>query len=175
MYYQIHAKYVSMRRRGEPYLLNVIFSKVFKFQYYSIAYLDAINDVITICDRYLVPNFWQRLQRLEGNNVRLKKEKCKFSHNQVVFCGHIFSAEGIQADPTKITAIKETQPPTNTGEVPSHLGMAQYVSRFHPQYATITAPLRMLTPKDVPWCWDPEQQHSFNRLKEVLTGSQVMA
>ena len=54
----MHAKYVSMRR-GEPYFINAIFSKVFKFQYYSIEYLDAINDVIFICDRHLVPNFWQ--------------------------------------------------------------------------------------------------------------------
>ena len=95
------------------------------------------------------------LQRLEENNVRLKKEKCKFSHNQVLFHCHICSAEGIQADPTKITAIKEAQPLTNTGGVCSLLRMAQYVSRFLPQCATITAPLRMLTHKDVLWCWGP--------------------
>ena len=50
-----------MRRRGGTIsdLLNVIFSKVFKFLYYSIEYLDAIDDVISICERHLVPNFWQ--------------------------------------------------------------------------------------------------------------------
>ena len=44
---------------GSHISLTLYFSQVFKFLYYSIEYLDAINDEISICDRHLVPNFWQ--------------------------------------------------------------------------------------------------------------------
>ena len=53
--------------------------------------------------------------------------------------------------------------------------MAQYVSRYIPEYATITAPLRALTKKETPWQWSDEQQHAFDKLKDSLTKSHVMS
>jgi hypothetical protein len=52
--------------------------------------------------------------------------------------------------------------------------MAQYVSRFIPDYATITTPLRLLTRQDTPWKWEQEEQRALNELKEALVGDQVM-
>ena len=57
----------------------------------------------------------------------------------------------------------------------SLLGMAQYVSRYVAEYATITAPLRALTKKETPWQWSTEQQHAFDKLKDSLTKSHVMS
>ncbi|CAB4016982.1 Hypothetical predicted protein, partial [Paramuricea clavata] len=85
------------------------------------------------------------LERLKQYNIRLKEEKCSFSQSTIMFYGHIFSAEGIKPDPKKIDAIKAMNPPECSSEVKSLLGMAQYVSRFIPDYAKITAPLRSLT------------------------------
>ena len=53
--------------------------------------------------------------------------------------------------------------------------MTQYVSRFIPEYATLTEPLRRLTKKDVPWQWSRDEEGAFNRLKEALTGAHVMS
>ena len=50
--------------------------------------------------------------------------------------------------------------------------MAQYVSRYIPEYATITASLRALT-KETPWQWSDEQQHVLDKLKDSLTKSHV--
>ena len=47
--------------------------------------------------------------------------------------------------------------PEGVSEVKSLLGLAQYVSRYIPDYATITAPLRLLTKKDMAWQWAEEQ------------------
>ena len=41
-----------------------------------------------------------------------------------MFYGHIFSSEGIRADPEKIEAITNTSEPENASEVRSLLGMA---------------------------------------------------
>ena len=57
----------------------------------------------------------------------------------------------------------------------SLLGMTQYVARFIPNYATITAPLRLLTRQDTPWKWEQEELRALNELKEALVGDQVMS
>ncbi|KAK3743590.1 hypothetical protein QZH41_010231, partial [Actinostola sp. cb2023] len=90
-------------------------------------------------------NLRQVLERLMQHNVRLNRDKCSFSKNEIKFYGHIFSSEGIKPDPSKIEAINNMSQPTNVSEVRPLLGLTQYVSRFIPEYATITAPLRTLT------------------------------
>ena len=94
-------------------------------------------------------NLRRVLTRLEENNAKLNREKCSFRQRQVVFFGHTFSSNGVQADPRKIETIKNMQPPRNVSEMKSLLGLTQYVSRFIPNYASITAPLRALTHQKV--------------------------
>ena len=65
------------------------------------------------------------LTRLQQHGVRLNKEKCSFSKSEVKFYGHIFSSEGVRADPGKIEAITNMSEPENVSEVKSLLGMAQ--------------------------------------------------
>lgn len=114
------------------------------------------------------------LQRLNDLNVRLNKEKCVFSQSEIKFYGHVFTARGVKPDPDKVEAIKSMQPPQSVSEVRSLVGMVQYISRFIPDYATITAPLRDLTKKDATWIWGKEQQKALDRLKSELIGSRVM-
>ena len=54
-------------------------------------------------------------------------------------------------------------------------GLSQYVSRFIPDYSTITAPLRALTRTDAEWKWTTDEQTSLNNLKAALTGQNVMS
>ena len=114
------------------------------------------------------------LERLKQYNICLKEEKCSFSQSSINFYGHIFTAEGIKPDPKKIHVIKAMNPPQSASEVKSLLGMAQYVSRFIPGYAKITAPLRNLTKQGVEWTWTENEQTALDNLKETLTGDKVM-
>ena len=113
-------------------------------------------------------NFHGVLTRLQQHGVRLNKEKCSSSKSEFKFHGHIFSSEGVRADPKKKEAITDMSEPENVNEVKSLLGMAQYVSRYIPEYATITAPLRALTKKETPWQWS-------DKLKGSLTKSHVVS
>ena len=110
------------------------------------------------------------LQRLKDNNLRLNKDKCEFSKSEIMFYGHIFSSSGVKPDPKKIEAIRNASPPQNASDIKSLLGMTQYVSRFISNYATITAPLRLLTRQDIPWKWEQEQQKALEELKDALVG-----
>ena len=120
-------------------------------------------------------NLFGVLTRLQQHDVRLNEEKCSFSRSEVTFYGHAFTSEGIRADPEKIAVITNMSEPENASEVRSLLGMAQYVSRYIAECATITAPLRALTKKATPWKWSDEQQHAFDKLKDSLTKSHVMS
>jgi hypothetical protein len=45
------------------------------------------------------------------------------------------------------------------------------VSRFIPDFATITDPLRILTHKNTQWKWETTEIKAFNTLKDKLTTS----
>ena len=53
--------------------------------------------------------------------------------------------------------------------------MTNYCSRFIPDYATKTEPLRKFTHKDQPWCWTEEHDHAVSQLKEALVSAPVTA
>ena len=53
------------------------------------------------------------------------------------------------------------------------MGMTYYCSRFIPNYATKTEPLRRLTHKDQPWEWTPQHDRAVNELKSALVKAPV--
>ena len=53
--------------------------------------------------------------------------------------------------------------------------MTTYCSRFIPDYATISEPLRQLTKKDSAWLWGPQQQSAMEKLKSQLMKNTTMA
>ncbi len=134
------------------------------------------NIIVYGCDiREHDENLNRVLTRLQEHNARLNREKCSFRQSEVTFYGHSFSAAGVKAAPQKINAIKNMQPPQSPSEVKSLLGMAQYVSRFIPNYATIMAPLRALTHQNSVWKWTKKEEDAFRKLQNELTSNRVMA
>ena len=65
--------------------------------------------------------------------------------------------------------------PTNTHEVRSFLGMANYRSKCIRNFATITAPLRELTKKNVCFEWSETHDAAFDKLKQALTSAPCMS
>ena len=53
--------------------------------------------------------------------------------------------------------------------------MIGYLSKFIPRYAVLTAPLKRLTRKDVPFAWGPEEDAAFQKLKNSITNDDTMA
>ena len=52
--------------------------------------------------------------------------------------------------------------------------MTNYYSRFIPDYASKTEPLRRLTKQSVEWNWGLEQQNAFTQLQLDLSSNTVM-
>ena len=119
------------------------------------------------------------LDRLLSLGLTLRREKCVWSVPEVIWFGYKFSSEGMSADPSKIETIVRLTPPTNAAEVKSFLQMCQYNALFMfgetETYSDITAPLRNLTCKNVPFVWDQACQKAFEKLKRGLCSERVIA
>ena len=113
--------------------------------------------------------------KLKERGLTLNRNKCEFNKQRLEFFGFIFSADGISADPRKVAAIHQASEPKDPAEIRSLLGMANYCSRFIKDFSTITAPLRDLTKKGVPWHWGEEHSAALQALKEGLTSNTTMS
>lgn len=109
------------------------------------------------------------LQRCREVNLRLNKEKCKFSQSQVKYLGHILSPEGLSIDPTRVQDILALPRPSNVGELKSFLGVVNYLGKFIPHMSDTSAPLRQLLKKEAAWSWTEEHDKSFTALRTALT------
>ncbi|KAK3711382.1 hypothetical protein QZH41_003258, partial [Actinostola sp. cb2023] len=115
------------------------------------------------------------LKKFSDNHLTLNAKKCEFNKTSLEFFGFVFSDGGMKPDPKKVEDIQNLEPPTNVKELRSVLGMTGYSSRFIPDYATITAPLRELTHKNSSWNWTTTHQEAFETLKEKLQSAPALA
>ena len=114
------------------------------------------------------------LDKLREHKFYAKFSKCEFWLKEVVYLGHIISAEGIKVDPSKVQAIVEWEPPQNVKQLRSFLGLESYCRRFVENFSKIAKPLSSLLEKGVKYVWSPECQLAFDTLKEKLTSTLVL-
>ena len=89
--------------------------------------------------------------------------------------GHTRTSAGLKPQDSKIQAVLQTERPTNVKELNSFLGLVSYCSKFLPQFATISEPLRKLKRRNQNFRWGKEQQDAFETLKSATTSAEVMA
>ena len=146
--------------------------------------LQGLDGVVCLMDDVLVHGRTQQehnerlhavLEKLQASGVTLNREKCSFSQSQVRFLGQVLSQSGISSDPDKVSAILEMREPASVPEIRRFLGMANQLSKFTPNLADMTKPLRDLLSHRNQWCWGEPQQRAFNQVKKILTKSPVLA
>ena len=115
------------------------------------------------------------LQRLANLGMTLNAEKCTFAQTSVKFLGHVIDGQGIRPDPDRVDAVVRFTTPTCVGDVRRFLGMVNQLSKFSPNLADHTQPLRELLLKDRTWAWEDAQQQAFQRVKQMLVASPVLA
>ena len=89
------------------------------------------------------------LQRAAEFGITFNRDKCQFGVEEIEFYGYKFTKDGLKPTPEKVKAVKDSRRPESKEAVRSFLGMVGYLSKFIDKYASITAPLRKLTEKDV--------------------------
>ena len=155
------------------------------FQYTLQTALQGLKGVKNIADDIIVfgstrtehdANLDKCLQRLALKGLRLNRSKCNFLSNTLSFFGQVFSKEGTYPDPRRVADLLIAPQPNNVHEVVrSFLGMANNCSKYIRDFATLTAPLRDLTKKDVRFEWTQTHQTAFEKLKNTLAIAPCMS
>ena len=101
-------------------------------------------------------NFEDHLQNLKyvfdrfrSAGLKLNLSKCKFGRQEVIFLGNVIFAQGVAADPTKLSKVASWPQPQSQRDVQQFLGFASYYCRFIKDFAVIARPLHRLTEKTV--------------------------
>ena len=115
------------------------------------------------------------LDVLQEHKLHLSLHKCEFLKDELLYLGHIISADGVKVDPAKTAAVEKYAAPTDVPGLRRFLGMANYFRKFIKGYAQMTAPLTHLLRKDVPYVWGAAQQAAFDNVKAALTNAPVLA
>ena len=114
------------------------------------------------------------LDRCRTANFKLNLSKCRFECSSLKYLGHIVGEGCVKADPEKIRATTEFPTPKSKEDLRRLLGMVTYLGKFYDNLATVTAPLRELTKKNVSWQWCELHQTALERLKLLLSSSPVL-
>ena len=105
------------------------------------------------------------LDRLQEVGLKISLDKCQFCQTKVKYVGHIVSADGIAADPSKIEAVTNWSRPHNLKTLRSFLGFCGYYRRFIQSYSSIVRPLTDLTRGYAP----TQKGRSSKKHKRLLT------
>ena len=87
------------------------------------------------------------LETARANNLTFNANKFVFKSQDCAFFGGHLTLSGYKIDPKKVQAVSEMKPPENLQDLQSFLGLVNYLNRFSPTLADLTAPLRALCKK----------------------------
>lgn len=110
---------------------------------------------------------------LRKEKLFINLKKCSFLCKKVVFLGFVISAEGLQADPEKVQAVKEWPIPQSMGEVRSFHGLASFYRRFIRNFSSIMSPITECL-KCTAFEWPNSAQKAFEDIKKLMTEAPVL-
>ena len=110
------------------------------------------------------------LQRAIEYGVKFNREKSLFSKTEITFFGHLFTFEGLKPDPRKTEAVLNCKE-LKCKEVTSFLKMTGYLNNFIRNYATLRAPLTILTRNKK---FQKKKKH-LKKPKSTITSPETMA
>ena len=87
-------------------------------------------------------------QRLHDAGLTLRGRKCRIGMTSVTYLGHVFSANSMSTDPTKVQAVQAWPAPTDVKGLRQFLGLSSYYRRYIQDFSKVAAPLHAVTQKN---------------------------
>jgi len=140
----------------------------------ALVYLDDIVVYSRTFEEHLF-NLAQVFDALRQAGLKLKPSKCTFADNKLLFLGHIISRDGVSVNPEKVKAVRNFPQPKCRRDVLSLVALCSYYRRFICNFAKIAKPLHKLTEKVEKFIWNEEANAAFEKLKDCLCSSEVLA
>ncbi|KAF5465359.1 hypothetical protein F2P56_015375 [Juglans regia] len=105
------------------------------------------------------------LDVLRQHQLFANRSKCKFGSFEVAYFRHIIFAQGVKANPNKLTSLKALR---------GFFGLIEDYRRFINGYGGIVAPTYRNAEKDE-FIWSEESREAFQKLKEAIMQALVLA
>jgi len=111
---------------------------------FIITYLDDIMMLSTSWEEHL-GHIEQVLEKLRTHSLQENIEKYNFTMRSVSYLGFIMDEHGFRMDPSKIEVLRDWKRPTNTHELKSFLGLANFYRKFMRYFSEIAHSLHQIT------------------------------
>ena len=115
----------------------------------------------------------ETFETLRRYKMKLNPSKCAFGVSSGKFLGFMVSQRGIEANPDKIQAILDMEPPKNIKEVQSLTGRVAALNRFVSKATDKCLPFFKVLRKA--FKWTDECQKAFQDLKDYLTKALLLS
>ncbi|KAK1667526.1 hypothetical protein QYE76_055685 [Lolium multiflorum] len=122
----------------------------------------------------LIDDLRETFDNLDKYKIKLNPKKCFFGVPGGQVLGYFISARGIEANPLKIKAILDMEPPKNLHQVQQLAGRLAALSRFIAKLGEKALPFYNLMKKSEKFEWTKEAQESFDNLKKILSTFPVL-
>ncbi|XP_062604323.1 uncharacterized protein K02A2.6-like [Saccostrea cucullata] len=135
-----------------------------------------IDDILITApdDDSHVKTIQEVFRRLREHNITLRKDKCIFMADQVIYMGFLVDKQGIHPTDEKIAAIRDAPRPKDVKEVKAYLGLLNYYGAFLPNLSTVLQPLHQLLKKGENWSWTDKCEESFENSKQMITKGKLL-
>jgi hypothetical protein len=166
---------LSMGLTNAPAVMQSVVNDIFRpyLGKFVVVYLDDIC-IFSKSEKEHAEHLKLVLDILEKHNLTVAWHKCHFYQQELLFVGHIVTAEGIKADPAKVAAVTQYPTPTDVHQLRSFLGMTGYFRRFIDKYAQKTHALTQLLKQGAEYIWGANQESAFESLKQALVSAPVL-
>ena len=114
------------------------------------------------------------MERAREKGIKFNADKLQLKCDEASFFGHTWTPKGVKPDNKKVSAIFAMKPPDNAKDLQSFLCLVNYLTRYSSQMATLTAPLRELTKKEIAFVWGPEHDIAFQAVKQEISSMSVL-
>ncbi|XP_026434748.1 uncharacterized protein LOC113332418 [Papaver somniferum] len=111
---------------------------------------------------------------LRQHKLYAKMTKCCFGQSSLEYLGHIITAAGVCADPSKIACMQSWPTPSTLKELGGFLGLTYYYRKFVKNYGEISKPLIDLLKKNS-FLWTSAATTAFENLKTAMSNTLVLA
>ncbi|GBE81436.1 reverse transcriptase-RNase H-integrase [Sparassis crispa] len=117
------------------------------------------------------------LGALHASSLYCNPKKCEFFVLHIDFLGHHISANGIEAQSSKVDKILQWPVPKSAMDVHAFLGIVRYISAFLPHLADYTSVLTPLTMKESNQAflqWTGDHQAAFDAIKALVVSRECL-
>jgi hypothetical protein len=139
-----------------------------------LCYLDDICVFSNTFEQHM-ERLTQVIERIKNTGLKFNAEKCKLFQKRIKFLGYEVSERGVEPDAEKVKVILDWPVPRDLTELRSWLGLIGYYRKWITGFSAKAKSLFDLARKGVKFCWEVDQQNSFDELKRCLTSAPVLS